>query len=450
MKANMSFRLNLVVILLAVSPLRAQLATSGAEVAATGPSAGRNLMLTPAPISGEGYAMGFASETRANYLRGGLVFSSAYDDGVTVGGNGQPVSDASFSMWPTISLDQTRSRYHWALSYSPGFTFYQKTSSRNEADQNLALDSKFRLSPHVTLSLRDSFQKASNVLNQPNSDLSQPVSGAVFVPNDSVIAPLADMFRNTANATLTYQFAANRMIGASGTFTNLHYPNQAQVPGLYDSSSRGGSAFYNYRLSKMHYVGATYQYQMFLAYPTIGQSETQAHSIYLFYTLYLKPTFSISLFGGPQHSDTTQFGMPASRSWSPAGGASMGWQGSVTTLAASYSRAISDGGGLAGAVYANNATGALRRQLTRTLSASMGASYASNIVLAALPMFNTGGHTISGNASVQRQIGEHLNLQLQYMRLHQSYSDIAVLSNAPNRNRESITISYQFARPLGR
>ena len=450
MKANMSFRLNLVVILLAVSPLRAQLATSGAEVAATGPSAGGNLMLTPAPISGEGYAMGFASETRANYLRGGLVFSSAYDDGVTVGGVGQPVSDASFSMWPTISLDQTRSRYHWALSYSPGFTFYQKTSSRNEADQNLALDSKFRLSPHVTLSLRDSFQKASNVLNQPNSDLSQPVSGAVFVPNDSVIAPVADMFRNTANATLTYQFAANRMIGASGTFTNLHYPNQAQVPGLYDSSSRGGSAFYNYRLSKMHYVGATYQYQMFLAYPTIGQSETQAHSIYLFYTLYLKPTFSISLFGGPQHSDTTQFGMPASRSWSPAGGASMGWQGSVTTLAASYSRAISDGGGLAGAVYANNATGALRRQLTRTLSASMGASYASNIILAALPMFNTGGHTISGNASVQRQIGEHLNLQLQYMRLHQSYSDIAVLSNAPNRNRESITISYQFARPLGR
>jgi len=449
-KANMSFRLNLVVILLAVSPLRAQLATSGAEVAATGPSAGGNLMLTPAPISGEGYAMGFASETRANYLRGGLVFSSAYDDGVTVGGVGQPVSDASFSMWPTISLDQTRSRYHWALSYSPGFTFYQKTSSRNEADQNLALDSKFRLSPHVTLSLRDSFQKASNVLNQPNSDLSQPVSGAVFVPNDSVIAPVADMFRNTANATLTYQFAANRMIGASGTFTNLHYPNQAQVPGLYDSSSRGGSAFYNYRLSKMHYVGATYQYQMFLAYPTIGQSETQAHSIYLFYTLYLKPTFSISLFGGPQHSDTTQFGMPASRSWSPAGGASMGWQGSVTTLAASYSRAISDGGGLAGAVYANNATGALRRQLTRTLSASMGASYASNIILAALPMFNTGGHTISGNASVQRQIGEHLNLQLQYMRLHQSYSDIAVLSNAPNRNRESITISYQFARPLGR
>ena len=450
MKAIMPVRLCFAMILLAVSPLRAQLATSGAEVAATGLGAGGSPMLTPAPISGEGYAMGFASETRANYLRGGLVFGGAYDDGAAVSSNGQPVSDASYSMWPSISVDQTRSRFHWALSYNPGFTFYQKTSLRNEADQNLALDSKFRLSPHVTLSVRDSFQKTSNVLNQTNSDLAQPVSGAVFAPNNSLIAPVADRLRNTANATLSYQFGANRMIGVSGTFTNLHYPNQAQVPGLYDSSSRGGSAFYNYRLSKMHYVGATYQYQMFLAYATVGQSETQAHSIFVFYTLYLKPTFSISVFGGPQYSDTTQFEVPASRSWSPAGGASMGWQGRVTSFAASYSRAISDGGGLVGAVYANNANGALRRQLTRTLSASMGAGYASNIVLAALPMFNTGGHTISGNASVQRQVGEHLNLQLQYMRLHQSYTDIAALSSVPNRNRESITISYQFVRPLGR
>jgi hypothetical protein len=445
----MRIRIFIGVILLTASPLWAQIAAS-AEVAANGSSRGGGAMLMPAPISGEGYAMGFASETRANYLHGGLVFGSTYDDGATIGANGKPMSDESYSLWPTISLDQTHSRLHWDLSYSPGFTFYQRTSARNEADQNFAVDSKYRLSPHVTLSLRDSFQKTSNVLNQPNSDLSQPVSGATFVPNNSVIAPVADMLRNTANATLTYQFSTNGMIGGSGSFTNLHYPNQAQVPGLYDSSSKGGSAFYNHRLSKMHYVGATYQYQRFLAYPTLGQSETRAHSVFVFYTLYLKPTFSISVFGGPQHSDTEQFGVPALKAWSPAGGASLGWQGRVTSFAVSFSRAISDGGGLTGAVHSNSANGSLRRQFTRSLSASMGASYASNVVLDALPLFNTGGHMISGSASVQRQIGEHLNLQLQYMRLHQSYSDIAVLSSAPDRNRESITLSYQFARSLGR
>ena len=438
------------IILLAASPLWAQVTGAGAEAAATGPGGSGGAMLTPAPISGQGYSMGFTSETRENYLRGGLVFSSAYDDEATVGANGQAISDVSYSIWPTISLDQTRSRLHWVLSYSPGFTFYQKTSSLNQANQNLDVNLSYHLSPHVTLSLRDSFQKTSNVLNQPNQDFAQPVSGSVFVPNDSVIAPIANVLTNTANASVSYQFSANGMVGASGTFSNLHYPNQAQVPGLGDSSSRAGSAFYNHRLSKMHYIGATYQYQMFLAYPTVGQSETQAHSIFLFYTVYLKPTLSISLFGGPQYSETEQFGVPTMKAGSPAGGASMGWQGKLTSFAASCSRAINDGSGLSGAVQSISGNASLRRQISRTLSVSMGASYASNSVLDALPALNTSGHTISGNASVQRQIGQHLNLQLQYMRLHQSYSDIAVLSSTPDRNRESITISYQFTRALGR
>jgi hypothetical protein len=433
------------ILLLAAWPLWAQ---GGAETAGSGSSGGG--MVTPAPVSGEGYSMGFTSETRSNYLRGGLMFSSAYDSEATIGTNGQPVSDVSYSIFPTISLDQTRSRLHWVLSYSPGYTFYQRNSSLDLASQSLAVDLKYRLSPHVTLSLRDSFQKTSDLLNQPNQDFAQPVSGSVFVPNNSVIAPVANVLTNTANAAITYQFSANGMVGANGTFTNLHYPNQAQVPGLGDSSSRAGSVFYNYRLSKMHYIGATYQYQEFLAYPTVGQSETQAHSVFLFYTIYFKPTFSVSFFGGPQYSNTQQFGLPTSGSWSPGGGASMSWQGRLTSLALSCSRAVNSGGGLAGAVEATSASASLRRQLTRSLSASMAASYADNSVLDALPALNTSGHTISGSASMQRQFGQHLNLQLQYMRLHQSYSDVAVLSTVPDRNRGSITISYQFARPLGR
>ena len=128
----------------------------------------------------------------------------------------------------------------------------------------------------------------------------------------------------------------------------------------------------------------------------------------------------------------------------------MSWQGKLTSFAASYSRTINSGGGLAGAVESSSASGSFRRQLTRMLSMSVGASYASNDVLDALPTFQTSGHTISGNASVQRQIGEHFNVQVQYTRLHQSYSDVAAISSAPNRNRAAVLISYQFSRPLGR
>jgi hypothetical protein len=434
-------------ILLAVFPLWAQ---TGADAAGTGPGGGGGGMMTPAPVSGEGYSMGFTSDTRSNYLRAGLAFSSAYDSDATIGTTGQPVSDVIYTISPTISLDQTRSRLHWVLSYSPGFTFYQKTSSLNQANQNLGVTLGYHLSPHVTLSLRDSFQKTSSVLILPSSDLEQPVSGGVSVPNYSVIAPNAEVLTNTANATLTYQFAANAMVGAGGTFTNLHYPNPAQVPGLSDSSSKGGSAFYTHRLSKMHYIGVTYQYQMFLAFPTAGQSETQAHSIYAFYTVYFKPTLSISAFGGPQYSNTKLFGLPASSSWSPSGGVSMGWQGKLTSFAASYSKVINDGGGLIQAVQFYAATASLRRQLARTLSVSIGGSYAKNSALNLPTALLTTGHSISGNASVQRQIGQHLSLQLRYTRLQQSYSNIVVLSSAPNTNLVMATVSYQFTRPLGR
>src|SRR5437870_12033947 len=123
-------------------------------------------MATPEPVSIEGYSMNFASEgERSNYLRGGLRFGSSYSDNVSPSG-GRPISDFSYSVWPFISLDQVRSRLSWDLSYSPGFTFYQKTTAFNESDHNLALTLKYRLSPHVTLKVENHFSKTSNFLNQ--------------------------------------------------------------------------------------------------------------------------------------------------------------------------------------------------------------------------------------------------------------------------------------------
>jgi len=124
------------------------------------------------------------------------------------------------------------------------------------------------------------------------------------------------------------------------------------------------------------------------------------------------------------------------------------------SFAASGSRSISNGGGLIGAVHSTSVSASLRRQLTRTLSAGVSASYGDSQVLNAPSLFNTGfntgGHTISGNASMQRPLGQHFNVQLGYSRVHQSYSNVAAISSNPDTNRESVTISYQFSRPLGR
>lgn len=408
-------------------------------------------MRTPPPVSGEAYSTAFASETRSNILRAGLTVSTAYSDNVL--GGDSPVSSVYYSIWPTLALDATTTRLHWVLNYSPGFTFYQSVSARNQSDQNVALDFQYRLSPHVTANLRDSFQKTSNPFNQPNPLSATPVSGSAPAPTVAVIAPGADQVLNAANVQLTYQLSADSMVGVSGTFTNLNYPNPAEAPGLYDSSSTEASAFYSRRLSEKYNVGVSYQYMDTLAYQAEGHSgtQTQTQTVFLFFTAYLKPTLSLSLSAGPQHSNATQTPLPPARSWSPLVMASLGWQGQRTSLAASYSRIVTGGGGLVGAYHGNIANVSGRWQLSRTWSAGLSASYSLYQTLT--PFFlgsSSGGHTVSGTASVQHPLGEHLMIQAGYTRIQQNYSGIAAVSGVPGINQEFASISYQFTRALKR
>ena len=433
-------------LLVAVTPAWCQVDANG-----TAPSNPTNdtPMLTPPPVSGQNYPSAPTSETRSNYLRYGLTFNTAYSDNMSGSISGSPMSDVSYSLWPTIALDKTTSTLHSVLTYSPGFTFYQRTSGRNEADQNVSIDVHYRMTPHLTLSARDGFQKSSSVFNQPDLG-SGGVSGGGQGSNGSAIAPFADLLHNSGNGGVTYQFAANGMVGASGTFSNLHYPNPAEVPGLFDSSSQAGSVFYSLRATRMHYFGVTYQYQRLVSYLTEGQNETQTHAFLFFYTLYATPSLSFSFFGGPQHSNTAQPPLPPALAWNPSVGASLGWQGSLSSMAVSYSHGISGGGGLSGAVRMDSASASVQRTITRSLTGSISGAYVQNDVLSSVFSGGNNGHTVSGTASLQKQFGEHISLQFGYSRLHQSYSNVEVLATTPDTNREFVSVSYQFSRPLGR
>src|SRR5208282_3667035 len=153
--------------------------------ALVGPESTSDQMLTPPPVSGQSFPTSFTSGERSNYLRGGLAFTSAYTDNALGSVNGQPVSDVSYSVAPFIALDETTPRLHVVSTYAPGFTFYQRESSLNEQDQNASISLQYRLSPHVTFSARDGFQKSSNVSNQPDLATATTVSGGTQQGNFS-------------------------------------------------------------------------------------------------------------------------------------------------------------------------------------------------------------------------------------------------------------------------
>ena len=440
----MSRRIYLTAVLVLIAlPLWSQLDSSGAS-----PAGIEAPMISPAPMNDEGYSMAFASETpRTNYLRGALNFGTAYDDNVLLS-QGPGISDIRYSILPSISLEQSRSRFRWNLDYSPWFTFYQQHSTINEIDHDVAIGLDYRLSPNVTLSLRDTSQKTSDLLSLSTQGGGTSASGVVPPTNGSIVPPTAASRITTLNdVELTYQFSQNAMVGMKGTMAGLWYPNRANLPGLFDSTSESGQGFYTLRLSKRHYVGATYEFQRLLTHPS---QETQTQSMFGFYTLYLPPTLTVSLFAGPEHSETHGGTALSHAEWSPAAGGSLGWHGARTSLALTGVRRISDGGGLSGAVHSSSADASARWLMARTFISGIGVGYSASKVLDSLLPFGSGGHTWSGSVYVQHPLGERLAVQLRYTRLHQSYSDVAVLSNAPDRNNISFSISYQFERPFGR
>src|ERR1051326_8856987 len=202
-------------------PLLAQVEAAPAATTAAQPAVEDTQMQTPPPVSTGSYPSTPLSEDRSNYLRSGLTFNTAYSDNVLGSTNGHPVSDVSYSIWPTIALDETTARMHWVFSYSPGFTFYQRVSDLNQADQNLGIQFRYRLSPHLTLDLHDTLQKSSNVLNNPDLISSNGVQGNPAGQTVEIVPPVADRLNNVGSALLSYQFSPRDMVGASGSFTNL-------------------------------------------------------------------------------------------------------------------------------------------------------------------------------------------------------------------------------------
>jgi len=443
----------LVIALVTAAPVWSQEGTAGVSSANTG------VMQVPAPVSGGAYPMALGGEARSNYLHAGLGFNTAYDDNIIPGTGSSPISDVSYTVSPLISLDQTTSRLHQTLIYRPGFTLYQHNSDLNQFDQQLAFDLQYRLSPHVTASLADTLQKSSTAFNQLTPLSGGAISGSLQSPVLPVVAPFANQLSNSANVALSYQFSSNSMIGASELSAILRYLNPSQAPGLADSTTGAAEAFYSHRLSEAQYFGVAYQYSAIdSTFPDTQStvqngtdSNTITQTVLFFYSLNLTSNLSISLSSGPEYFNVSQSPFHSTHSWTPAAMASMGWQNPRTSIAASYSHIVSGGGGLQGAFNSNSAGLSFRRQLTRTWTIDAMARYSITAnVSEVLSHSSPGGKSLYGTLSVQHPLSDRLKIECGYMRISQTYANIAAVSNTPNANREFMTISYQLTMPVGR
>jgi hypothetical protein len=442
--------------LVTATPVWSQLTATPFETPAT--SVDQTQMLTPPPVSAEGYPTTVGSQARSNFLAAGFAVNTAYNDNVLVGEGTSPIGDFIYTISPTIALNKTTPRQNLVLTYSPGFTFYQHTSSLNTTAQNAAVSFQYRLSQHTTIILGDSFQKSSNAFDQLYPSSGGAISGSSQTQGSGVVAPYANQLHNAANMGLSYQFSSNGMIGASGSVAESSYPNPTEATGFNNSSSLGGSVFYSRRLSNKQYFGVAYQYSGSQSSPVNNQTnpantqtQVRAHSLLAFYTIYFNPTLSLSLSGGPQYTDASHPPSPPTNSTTPSVTASIGWQRNHTNFVASYSRTVTGDSGLLGAYNSSSARASVSWQITRTWTVGSAANYSNSTnVTPSFSSSNPGGETVSGTVTAQHSMSERLGIELGYVRLHQNYTDIAVISAAPDSNRAYISISYRLMQPLGR
>jgi hypothetical protein len=403
-------------------------------------------MVAPPILTGVASTLAFTSEMeRSNYLRGGATATFAYNTDV-INTVGSPVGDELYTISPFIDLDITRTRLRFSTIYSPGFTFYQHLTDRNQTNQSLGLNFAYRLSPHVTFTAADTLAKTSTYSGLAFNAIAG-VPNPIQSPNLTILAPVADTLINSSNVGLGYQFGRNDMVGVTGNSSILRYLNQSQAPGLYDSTGYGVGGYYTHRFGR-NYLGVNYLFQDFTT-ETL-QLKTKTDSIYGSYTFYLKPNLSLSAFGGPQYSDTFGPGTVPIKKWSPTGGGTVSWQGEQSSFAVTFSHRITDGGGLPGAVSANSVSASFRAQLTRVLAGSIGGGYSSNTALDPAFQSQSNGNYASATAGLQRAFGEHWTGSVAYLYLHQNYDNIPVINAAPNQSQVSISVSYHFETPLGR
>jgi hypothetical protein len=428
-------------LLLVAWPARSQ--TGGAMV----PAGGDEAMMAPPPVSMGGDSVAFTSELqRSNYLRGGISLQGSYDDNIFTTSPAE--GDASYTISPNIAFDMSRSRLRWDLHYSPGFTFYQRFSAENQVNHDFSTTFQYELSPHVTLNLQDVLAKTPSF-----SSFLQPgtVGGAVNVgqsPAFLIVPPLVSTLSNSDSGQITYQFSPHSMVGMGGNSYELYFLGNSPLQGLSDSSVRGAQAFYSYRFGAKHYLGFHYNFEDMLAHSS--GLETQVHGETLFYSLYFSPRASLSLFGGVQHADTEGLGLSALTGWSPTEGGGFHLQGINNSLAINVSRSIGTGGGLEGAVKSSTGNVSFRHQFTSHLTGNLQGTYSVNNVLQPGAQVETRGHTLYFGGSLQRSLGPRLGIELGYNRINQHYGSVGAISNNPNADRGWISISYQFARPLGR
>ena len=402
-------------------------------------------MITPAPVSIAPETVQLGAEQLKNVLRGDIAVSGSYIDNLFAGSDYGTQAETTISVLPRLSYNWSTPTQNRTFSYSPGFSFYQPSSSLNQIDQVATAAYSFHPAEHVAITFNDQFSDTTN-----NSG--QAYTSNIAASYTPALAPaFAQFMQNQARGEVTVQTGVNTLLGGSGIVSMLHYPDPSQTVGLYNSGSRGASAFFSQRVARPQYFGAQWSYMEYLAYPKPSTQTVQTHTLLAYYSLSSERGALLSVAAGPEsYRITDSAASSVTVSWSPYVSASMGWHAPRASAILTYSHMITGGGGMLGVFANDNAALATRWQMLRTWTAGISGAYAmGHNPEPSVRNSIRGGHSIFGSAVLDHAINPHLSVLLEYDRSHQAYEGIPSIAANPDSNRGMASLVWHFTRSLG-
>lgn len=406
----------------------------------------------PPTLNGQRPSLAFQSEkTPSNYLSGGLNFIDAFTDNMYMS-SADTMSSFSYLVQPYISYAQSTPRINWDASFGAGFLFYQHLSGEDQIAKSVGLDLTYRLSQRVKLRLTDTFTDTTGLFSSFNPGTSGSNIGLVEQSNNSLLVPaLQRTVANASLAELSYQFSPSSVVGVRGTFSILDFPGSSpntEFGPLYNTQTYSGEAFYNHKMSLRQWLGVSLRAQRFQTQPSAARTDTA--SLLLYYAVQVRSDVTISFFAGPEYYNTpsisemaTANGLFQGHQWAPAVGATFNWQGENTSVAAGFSRQLSDGGGLFSAVTLQQVNASLRCQLTERQAVQIGFMQAVNEPLASGNSYSG----LSGLFEFEHLLTKNLILRLAYGRQRQ---ELPPSQNTASANNAWLSLSYNFSHAFGR
>ena len=246
-------------------------------------------------ILARGQAPGAMSPTQIDF-RPYVSFAGTYTsglNGVSVDTNGAPVNDASLGASLSFGISGSHAWKHTrlGLTYSSGYTLYQKSFYDGVNSQNFQLSIVHQLSRHSTLNFNNSVVMYGS--NRATPTLPPTLD---FDPSTNNI-PTNDFFDNrTISLSSTVGYTIQRSTRLSFSFSGNGFLTRRRSTALFGTKGIGATADVMYRLSKRSTIGAMYSFTHYNFTGIAGG--TDAHSVSAVYSRTLSRTMQISAFGG--------------------------------------------------------------------------------------------------------------------------------------------------------